>query len=611
MRPRVGAVLVLVILAVAVGLSLLAGRLKRERAPGTVILVTVDTLRADRLSAWGGAGNLTPRMDALGARGTVFTRTWTTAPLTVPAHVSALTGLLPPVHGLRTNRAGRLPPRAGRPYATVAESFRGGDLRTAAFVSSAVLRDDRTGLAAGFDVYDEPPPTAKGALHDSERRGADTVALALDWLLGDPSPAFLWVHLFDPHVPYDPPEPFSVPPEQRTTAAGYDADVAYADHVVGLLLDGLKDTPHERAAIVLTADHGEALGEHGEATHGYLLHRSTVEVPLIVVAPGRVDSGRVRDDPTSIADVAPTLLALADLPVPQTMGGRPLFAGGTARMTRVPYAETIYAWDSFRWARLHGLRDGERAVVDTGRELLVFDHRADPGEARPVRHPKGERLPADLVPLAELVAAEAGRQPVASTLDPPPALAAGSYWSGGGLPDHEPSDPGDSPYDRIGLVGRMDAARGLLARGDPAAAAGEFASVRAEDPSNPEAAFWHARCLERTGEQADLPRAAAAYRDALDLGRLTTDCLAKALQLGVRAGRDAGDEAAASASLSSLERSLSKGVRADGACWYFAALLHAAEGDPEAARGALGNARREPLGTALEQAVRELEHTLR
>ncbi len=627
MPSRSGPLVVVALCVAGVVATALAFVWRAERRPTAVVLISIDTLRADHVGAIAaatgtdGAADLTPHLDALAARGAVFTRAWTTAPLTVPAHASLLTGLVPPVHGLRTNSgAARIPPAETRRYPTVAEALHEQGWRTGAFVSASVLRADRTGLAAGFDVYDDVPAAAPGALHDAERRAEETVAAALAWLRGGSGSTFLWVHLFDPHAPYAAPQPWGAGAEHSADATGYAGEVRYVDHAVGLLLDGLAAAGYRNAAVVVVADHGEALGEHGEPTHGFLLHEATLHVPLLVAAPGLVAAGLVREDPVSIADVAPTLLGFADVPVPPGLGGRPLFAAGAPGERRAPYAESLYGWETARWAQVFALRDGDRKLVDAGPHTLEADLARDPRELAVTRR----AVPSPGTPPADATAAAAERDVVESLrsvaalppLDAPsaaaaPELAGGSYWAPAGtgattILSRAENAALPSPYDRMDVVRELDAARALLAGGDPARAVTAFAAVVALDPANPQARQWLARARLGAGDPLG---AAADFRAAFGLGWQDAACVAKALQASA-AGVESDPEEAGRA-LKFLEEARGKGLRSDGPVYVFEALLLAAAGRTDAARRALAAARREPPTPWLEKAVRELGEALR
>ncbi|HTK28216.1 MAG TPA: sulfatase, partial [Vicinamibacterales bacterium] len=239
-----------------------------------LLLITIDTLRRDRVGAFGGTGGLTPHLDALAASGLRFTDAYASAPLTLPSHASIFTAVSPPVHGIRTNGLLRLGPS----LPTLATILHDRGYRTGAFVGAFVL-DARFGLNRGFDVYDD----RYGEHHEgdetegAERRAEDVVKPAAAWISAGSSPYFAWVHLYDPHEPYRAPEPFA------SQHAPYDAEVAYTDAMVGRLFDSLQAAGRlDRTLVVVSADHGESLGEHGERTHGVFVYDVTTRVPWII-----------------------------------------------------------------------------------------------------------------------------------------------------------------------------------------------------------------------------------------------------------------------------------------------------------------------------------------
>jgi arylsulfatase A-like enzyme/Tfp pilus assembly protein PilF len=330
---------------------------RRPRRPD-ILLVTIDTLRADRI----GRG-IAPTLDRLASAGVQFTAARTAAPLTLPSHTTMMTGLLPPAHGVRDNGA-VLPDTPS----TLAQLMKNAGYRTAAFVGAFVL-DRRFGLARGFDSYDDAirrDPNATERL-EAERPAAAVVDAALRWLERPASgtetaaPFFVWVHLYDPHAPYTPPPPYS----------GYDGEVSYADAQLARLL-GRVD--RKTTAIIVAGDHGEGLGEHGENTHGMLLYDSTLRVPLIVALPGSTAS--VRDEPVSLVDLAPTILGAAGVQAADTMVGRNLLGG--AREGDI-YAETQYPRVA-GWSPLQALTDARWKTIRAGGDTEVFDLAADPQE---------------------------------------------------------------------------------------------------------------------------------------------------------------------------------------------------------------------------------------
>ena len=332
-----------------------------------VVLVTIDTLRADHATP-----ALMPTLAALSARGLRFTTARTVAPLTLPAHTSLMTGLYPPRHGVRLNGVRGLSP--GVP--TLAQAFSSAGYETAAFIGAFVL-DRRFGLSESFAEYDDRIPRQKGAMDrlEAERRGSDVVDSAVRWLTQPARtrgrPLFLWVHLYDPHAPYEPPD------ESRRRANGdaYGGEVSYADEQVGRLIAALTSAGLSDPLIVVMGDHGESLGEHGEPGHGMLLYEGAVRIPLVIAGPG-VPHGE-RSDPVSLVDVAPTLLARAGLPPWPDLDGRDLLAEGAAEDREV-YGETEYPRTA-GWSPLAMLANARWKLVD-GPQPELYDSMADAHE---------------------------------------------------------------------------------------------------------------------------------------------------------------------------------------------------------------------------------------
>ncbi|HEX2465656.1 MAG TPA: sulfatase, partial [Thermoanaerobaculia bacterium] len=386
--------------------------------PANVLLVTLDTVRADRLGSYGYAGASTPALDGLAREGIRFSQAVATAPLTLPSHASILTGLFPPRHAVHQNGAAALPPTVP----TLAEALHGHGYRTAAFVGSFVL-DARFGLDRGFELYDDDiprdPTTAVPGL-EAERPGTQVVDRALSWLNADDQrPFFVWVHLYDAHAPYEPPEPY----RSRFADRPYDGEIASVDAQVGRLLSYLDERGLAGDTIVaVAADHGEALGEHGELTHGLLLFEPTVRVPLLLRAPGRLPGGVVVGEPVGLADLAPTLAGLAGvhLGLPSSsVDGRDLSASLAAgdEPPRVDlYAETEYP-RLFGWSALAAIRRGHAKYVAAPTPRL-FDLESDPGETSNTLQ-AGDHRPAALAEALASLQAEgvAAAPPVESELD--------------------------------------------------------------------------------------------------------------------------------------------------------------------------------------------------
>ncbi|MFH1418530.1 MAG: sulfatase-like hydrolase/transferase [Planctomycetota bacterium] len=342
-----------------------------------VLLITLDTTRADRLGSYGYDAARTPTLDALAASGVRFERAHCQVPLTLPSHVSLLTGMYPPVHGVRINGAMAL----GSDLATLAERFKQRGYQTAAFVSAFVLHS-RFGLGRGFDHYDDDLGSAGDDGSASvERRGDDVCDTSLDWLRAKKrEPFFAWVHFFDPHYPYEPPEPFR---DQLPNA--YDGEIAFVDTQVRRLVDWLEaEGLRDRTIIVVAGDHGEAFNEHDEAQHGLFLYDVTLRVPLILAGSAAVPEGKVVTADVELVDVFPTILDLMGWESPP-VDGRSLsdtWGGGELPARRV-YAETLYPHASYGWASLRSLTKGRWKYIEAPRPEL-YDRDADPGELRNV-----------------------------------------------------------------------------------------------------------------------------------------------------------------------------------------------------------------------------------
>jgi arylsulfatase A-like enzyme len=322
---RKAGVAALVVVALAAGVWVWRqGGIGSASRPRSVLLISVDTLRADRLGSYGYTAASTPVMDGLAARGLRFAQATTVVPLTLPAHTSLLTGTFPTFHGVRDNSGYY----AGDSLTTLAETLKPLGYRTGGFVGAFVL-DGRWGLAQGFDYYFDDFDLADfdmtRGLDTAQRPGAAVVDKALAWLGDDRErPFFAWVHLYDPHSPYEPPEPY------RTRFSGtmqraYDGEIAATDAQIGRLLSALESTGQlDSTLVVLVGDHGESLGEHGELQHGFFVYDAAVHIPLIIAGPGVPT--RTITDQVRIVDVMPTVLDLLGVPAPAETQGQSLLA---------------------------------------------------------------------------------------------------------------------------------------------------------------------------------------------------------------------------------------------------------------------------------------------
>jgi arylsulfatase A-like enzyme/Flp pilus assembly protein TadD len=328
-----------------------------ENAP--VILISIDTLRADHLPAYGYGKVATPHLDALRRDGILFDNAYSHCPMTLPSHLSMLTGLLPTEHGVRNNLGYRFD---AAKHTTLPQLLKARGYATGAAVSSYVLRAD-TGLGAAFDFYDDAIPVAtSGAASQHQRPGESTLAAARPWIARQSAqPFFFLFHIYEPHAPYTPPEPY-----RGRYPEPYDGEVAHADAIVGQFLDFLKASGlYDRATIVLTSDHGEGLWQHGEDQHGILLYREVLHVPLIVKLPKSARAGERVAEPVGLTDLR-SMIVDGLKPVPP---GRRI------------YSETFYPRIHLGWSELRSLIDGRHHYIQSPKPEL-YDVVRDPGETK-------------------------------------------------------------------------------------------------------------------------------------------------------------------------------------------------------------------------------------
>jgi len=342
-----------------------------------VLVITVDTLRADRLGCYGFGAARTAHIDKLSTEGIRVEHAVASAPLTMPSHTSIFTGFDPPAHGVRDNGTYPVPPEID----TLAERLKSAGYQTQAFVSAEVLHS-RYGLDQGFDGYDdelwnEAMPTDFKRQERSARKTMDRV---LQWLNGRPAsaePFFLWVHLFDPHQPYAPP-----PSEARVTQTPYDGEIAFVDQQIGRLVEALEQKGAlDETILVFTSDHGESLGEHGEDTHAVFIYESTIRVPLIFRYPPKLPAGKVYTQSVRSVDLMPTILALADQ-APTKVQGSDLskaLVSSNPPPALPQYSESLYPELAFGMAPLQGIRLGDWTYIRAPHAEL-YDRATDPAE---------------------------------------------------------------------------------------------------------------------------------------------------------------------------------------------------------------------------------------
>ena len=480
-----------------------SARHRPSRSPGlNVLLVTLDTTRADHIGAYGYATAKTRYLDGLAREGVMFTHAYAHAPITLPSHASIFTGLLPPVHGARNNGNFYVPER----LPTLTTALKDAGYRTGAFVSSFIL-DRRYGLARGFDVYDDRMQGAQAQVLalEAERRG-DRTALALGaWLARQAStapgsPWFAWLHLYDPHEPYSPPLPF----RDMFKDAPYDGEIAFDDAVLASVLDTLgRLGQRDRTLIAVVGDHGESLGEHGEETHSMFVYECDLRVPLVLWRPGLVPAGRVVSTPVRAIDLAPTLLELVGAPPLAGAQGRslaPLWAG-ERETPRPVYAETYMPQLYMNWAPLRSLRDARYKLIDAPRPEL-YDLDRDPSELvnlYEARRPLADTLRQQL----ERVSGGEGAMNVGGLdREALEKLAALGYIGAGTHESVGSRGAERDPKDVIGVFNRLRNANSAVRARNPQAALPIVEEVLSEDPDNPFARLVKGSAYMALGDNA-------------------------------------------------------------------------------------------------------------
>lgn len=369
----------LLFLLLVLGTSIVA----QAEAPN-IIFITVDTTRADRMDFLGSKRGLTPNLDVLAKQGVVFEKAYSQAPLTPVSHATIFTGTYPQFHTV-TDFGHPLPSLL--PF--VPEILHKSGYHTAAFIGSLIL-DPKASMAPGFDRgfdlfdagYHVKRDPDQSRYESIERRGMDVVSHAIAWLKNNrQSPFFIWVHLYDPHAPYDAP-----PPYDKRFSDPYDGEIAYADAALGKLFDYLRQRGiYDRALIAMMSDHGESLGAHGESMHGIFLYDETIHVPLLFKLPGELLAGRRVTARVRLVDVAPTLLSMLSLPLPPTFQGQslvPLMKPSQKPLAELPaYAETDYPHRAFGWSALRSMRTGKYLFVRAPKREL-YDESEDKGAQR-------------------------------------------------------------------------------------------------------------------------------------------------------------------------------------------------------------------------------------
>jgi arylsulfatase A-like enzyme/Flp pilus assembly protein TadD len=564
------AIRLLAICWLATAASLGAVPPQKKLSQPDVFLVTIDTLRADHVHCYGDEHIQTPALDSVAKDGIRFSHAFTPSPITNTSHTTILTGLLPSSHGV-TDFAVPLAPN----HSTWAELLKSKGYHTAAFIGAVIL-DSKSlapGLDRGFDFYDNFPEHAqtKSRWGRVERRGAEVVQHAETWLTAHPAgPHFVWVHLYDPHDPYEPPSPFSETYKDRL----YDGEIAYADSVLGNFLAYLKQRGwYENSIVVVVGDHGEGLGEHHEDTHGIFLYDSTIHVPLIVKLAGAA-AGKAVDAQVRTTDILPTVLDLLHIPAPAQLDGKslkPYFSDAeTADLTAI--GETDYPL-RFGWAPLRSVRAEKFKFIEAPRPEL-YDLRADPGELKNGYEATNPTVQKFRGILAQIKAGTSGAAPSGPTDAQSKNLQALGYASGSNagtanasaLPDpkdkieeqnllhtamlatddNRPADARSALEKVLQLDPKSPTALRQLGElelnsGDYAKAADHLKRAREVRPDDATAAFYEGQAREKTG---DLAGARDALEASLKLmpGQFPARLLLGQVYLGLKDSKAAEDQ---------------------------------------------------------------------
>jgi arylsulfatase A-like enzyme/Tfp pilus assembly protein PilF len=490
------------IAAAAALLAVMAWAWWPPRAPaaldGPIVVFSIDTLRADRLPAYGYQGTRTPHIDRLLHDSVLFEWAYSHSPQTLPAHTSMLSGELPFEHGVRDNIGFSV--KAGQRF--LQHALKEAGYESGAFVSAYVLRE-QTGFAQGFDRYDDELPAASPELPlgQVQRAGADTVAAALRWIDQRASPKFFaFVHIYEPHRPYSPPPRF-------TRADRYDGEVEYSDEIVGQFLDHLRRVGrYDRATIVVLSDHGEGLGDHGEDEHGIFLYRETIQVPLVIKLPASRGGDRRVAAPVQHIDLVPTFLDLAGLDVPDRLRGRslrPALEGsGPLNQTGI-YSESLSPRYHFGWSELYALSDDRYRFIRAPRNEL-YDVVQDPAEQQSIAADRPQVADAIRAALDRLIANAGIDAPSAvSDADREKLAALGYVGTGAGTSLRIPGDELPDPKDKIAVLQKYKHATDLAGADQLAEATALLRELLRNDPQMTDVWVQLAGFYERLGRIDD------------------------------------------------------------------------------------------------------------
>ena len=493
------------ILAAAIGIgSVLMRRIdlgKGAPADGPIVLISIDTLRADRVGAYGYGAARTPTLDALAADGVLFENAYAHSPQTLPSHTSMLSGRLPFEHGVRDNIGFSV--KADERM--LPQLLRERGYATGGFVSSYVLRR-QVGMGGGFDTYDDLMPAAAPdePLGDLQRPGVETARAALTWLRGITTPRFfLFFHIYEPHTPYVP---------------SYDADVAQADLVAGQVIAQLRARGlYDNATIIVLSDHGEGLGDHGEEEHGIFLYRETIRVPLIVKLPGNRGAGRRVAAPVQHIDLLPTILAVAggsDVRASEVRGRSlmPVLDGDGTLAPATIYAEALSPRYHYGWSELYALTDDRYRLIRAPRDEL-FDLQQDPGEKQSIAQDRPQVRAAMRGALDAMIAgAQIAAPSAVSAADREKLAALGYVGTQSTAPIATPGDALPDPKDKIETLRAYRRASSLAGAGRLDEAAAAYRDLLRTDPQMTDVRLQLAGIYDRLGRPAD---ALASYKEVI------------------------------------------------------------------------------------------------
>src|SRR5213596_442529 len=517
-------------------------------ASPNVVFITIDTLRPDHLGCYGDKQIGTPNIDTLAADGTRFERAYTAVPVTLPSHTVIFTGTYPTLSGVHDFAANKLSPT----QATLASVLKDNGYTTGAVIGSAVL-DSRFGLNHGFEFYYDHfdfNRLLETNLDEMERPGNIVADVTLDWLSKNyQKKFFLWMHLYDPHYPYRPPPPYSEQYKDRP----YDGEIAFADAQVGRLIEFLKNKGlYQNTLIILSGDHGESLGEHGEKTHGFFIYNATLHVPLIIHLPGDMHARTVQNL-VNLADIMPTVLAALNIQLPAHVQGQsllPIISPKKEDNARSLYAETFLPRLHFNWSELRGVETENYHFVDAPKPEL-YDLRKDPGETHNLFAEKKAVTEEMRVRLAKLIQQYTAGQELAEITGLDPALmerlkslgyAGFSGGSNSGANIHALPDP----KDRIQTYEIFSDAMADSQHGQYASSIEKLNAALKTDPDSVPGHYLQGLNYYRTHE---FPKSVAEIERVL---QLSPDYALAAFQLGLAYGRNGDFDK----SISMLQRAL-------------------------------------------------------